>query len=272
MSDAPPSLCLVPWLIRLVLIHPVVFCAGVAASCSFWAFVALRLCGGRALELAAGPRGAATAPLSAMDMGAKVRPKTVAITHLAKVDSANASTPQHQSVHHNKIGRALALLLPVCAVVLFDRQVDPTDTALNHGLRAVSVLTGPHYGESGVMLPKHTTAQLRSLYAQLLPTPTAISRPSGEWFEVPRSAAKEQVRTAKNPGEEEDVGSVSFHYPTKIRLLTPNVESSASRRLFQVVDGNGDGIQQTFRVAIVAYYPTIDLPNPNLNKTMASSA
>ena len=143
---------------------------------------------------------------------------------------------------HNRIGRALALLLPVCAILLFDGQLDATDGVLNHSLRAVSFLTGPHYGSPRELLPEHTIAQLRALYPQLLPTPTAVSRPTEEWIEVQRS--EERVRSPSSWNGKEDVGDAVL-YPINIRLLTPSAESAVSRRLFQSVDSNADGIRQS---------------------------
>eukprot|EP01043_Picozoa_sp_COSAG02_P048817 COSAG02_NODE_4838_length_4920_cov_44.866210_5_plen_537_part_00 len=258
------------------------WCAGIAASCSFLAFVALRVCGARAFELAGsasvpGPVSVASGRPShpmRQEVVAEIRrlyqraapdkvqhavglidryppdqwhqmlrmighkygqaieeavlAQTAAICPArgAKVETFQASMRHPQSSHHNRIGRALALLLPVFAILLFDGQLDATDAALNHGLRAVSFLTGPHYGTSGVMLPETTATQLRWLYPQLLPMPTAISRPSEEWIEV--RGPQKDVRTP-------DV------FPIRIRLLTPSTESAAVRRLFQTVDSNADG-------------------------------
>ena len=143
---------------------------------------------------------------------------------------------------HNRVGRALALLLPVCAILLFDGQLDATDGALNHSLRAVSFLTGPHYGPFGEMLPEHTIEKLRALYPQLLPTPTAISRPTEEWIEIPRPLDS-RVQSPSSWNGTDDVGDTVL-YPIRIRLLTPSADSAASRRLFQSVDSNADGIRQ----------------------------
>ena len=261
------------------------WCVGIAASCGFLAFVVLRLCGGRAFELA-GERTRDTVPNPAPvvqllhplreDVEAEIRriyrqvapDKMQGATGLVaryppeqwhqllrmirykyghaidaavwsqtttigqSVNATNLSTPHPESVPHNRVGRALAFLLPVCAIGLFDGTFDATDVALNHGLRVVSLLTGPHYGPPGVMLSTQTTSNLRSLYAQVLPTPTAISRPSEEWIEVPSSGK-----------EAEDTGVDSRH-PIRIRLLTPREHSSASKKLFQAVDSNADGTGQ----------------------------
>ena len=51
-------------------------------------------------------------------------------THRATGDTFEASMRDPESSHHNVIGRALALLLPVLAVLLFDGQLDATDAAL----------------------------------------------------------------------------------------------------------------------------------------------
>lgn len=272
--------------LSLAVISRTVWRVGMVASCSFLAFLALRVCGGRAFELAGAASAPAPAPAPApivagrlshpmrQQVVAEIRRlyqkaapdkvqqasglidryppeqwhqmlrliqhkygQTIEPTVLAKTaaicparganaQAVQASKRQPQSSNHNRIGRALALLLPVFAFLLFDGELDPTDRALNHGLRAVSFLTGPHFGSTSVMLPRATAAQLRWLYPQLLPTPTAISRPSEELIEV--SIPKDDVGTPDR-------------YPIRVRLLTPTAESAASRRMFQKVDSNADG-------------------------------
>ena len=124
------------------------------------------------------------------------------------------------------LGRAAALFLPVCAIVLADRRFAATDSALLYGLRTVSALTGPHYGST---MADDTTAQLRSLYSHL-PTPAAISRPSSEWLEIPGvpSGVKHMAHTAVSAS-------------VRVRILTPSLDSSRARRLLQAMDGDADG-------------------------------
>lgn len=297
-----PSESYIPGLSRVVLSCKLLFlcvppwCVGIAASCGFLAFVVLRLCGGRAFELAAGrSRGTVhNKPASVGPSSHPLREDVVAeicgiyrqvapekmqhakalveryppeqwhqmlrmirckyghaidtavwaktATMSQSVNATKLSTPHLQSVHHNKIGRALAFLLPVCAIGLFDGTFDATDVALNHGLRAVTFLTGPHYGPSGVMLSTQTTSNLRSLYTQSLPTPTAITRPSEEWIEVP-SCGKEEDTVGGHSSE----WTNQCRYPIRIRLLTPTKQSSVSKKLFQAVDSNADGTGQHFK-------------------------